>query len=64
MYDSHLFLVDGGMCGESDALVAQLRVVHPAVRVAVVREVVLQRAGKGNLTKLSKNYKLIKGCLT
>ena len=60
--NSHLFLVDGGVRGESDALVAELRVVHPAVRVAVVREVVLQRGGRGlsNVTNITS----IKSCLT
>ena len=47
---THPFLVDGGVRGESDALVAQLRVVHPAVRVAVVREVVLAESGQNEIS--------------
>ena len=43
-----LFLVDCGVGGEGDALVGQLGVVHPAVHVAVVGEVVLQRPDVGH----------------
>ena len=44
------------MGGEGDALVGQLGVVHPAVRVAVVGEVVLQRAGTYDLPRLITCY--------